>query len=80
MLDRVLADRDWLMGDKCTYADLAFVMWNTQIEFIMQGHGWEGGLYPNFQRWQEAMLGRESCKRVMGVIMEREVRSEGGGA
>ena len=87
VLDRVLADRNWLVGDKCTYADLAFVIWNSQIEFIMQekieftmqGNGWDAGRYPNFKAWQERMCARESVKKVLGVIMEREVRSEGGG-
>lgn len=30
VLDDVLAKSEWLVGDKCTYADLAFTMWNMQ--------------------------------------------------
>lgn len=78
VLDRVLQGKNWLVGDKCTYADLAFVMWNSQIDFIMQGHDWRMADYPNFKRWQEAMLARDSLKRVMGVLMDKEVKSAGG--
>ncbi|KAI0891635.1 hypothetical protein F4806DRAFT_500815 [Annulohypoxylon nitens] len=28
VLDGVLAKSTWLVGDKCTYADLTFTMWN----------------------------------------------------
>ena len=77
VLDRVLQGKDWLVGDKCTYADLAFVMWNFQIDFIMQGHGWNIADYPNFKRWQEAMLARDSLKKVVSVLMDKEVKSAG---
>ena len=77
MLDRALQGKDWLVGDKCTYADLAFVMWNAQIEFIMQGQGWNVADYPNFRRWQEAMLARDSLKKAMSVIMDKEVKNAG---
>ncbi|KAF3063602.1 hypothetical protein GL218_01429 [Daldinia childiae] len=35
VLDGVLARSAWLVGDKCTYADLAFTMWNMQVAFFM---------------------------------------------
>ncbi|MCJ1393164.1 hypothetical protein MMC18_006036, partial [Xylographa bjoerkii] len=82
VLDASLVGRDWLVGDKCTYADLAFVMWNTQIDFVMAAgtatdEKWDVAEFPNFKRWQEAMLGRESLKRVLSVLQEKEVKSEG---
>lgn len=77
VLDRALQGKDWLVGDKCTYADLAFVMWNSQLDLIMQGHGWDIADYPNFKRWQEAMLERDSLKKVMTVLMDKEVKSAG---
>lgn len=79
VLDSVLKERDWLVGDKCTYADLAFVMWNTQIAFFMGSRegdqAWRPEEFPHFKRWQEAMLARESVKKVMGVLMDKEVKS-----
>jgi len=85
VLDAALAGRDWLVGDKCTYADLAFVMWNTQVAFVMAAgtatdEKWDVADFPNFKRWQEAMLARESLKRVLSVLQEKEVKSAGKGA
>ena len=79
VLDRHLADRSWLVGDKCTYADLIFVTWNSQIALIERDakESWDVAKFPHFKRWQEAMLARESVKHVMSVMLETEVRSEG---
>ena len=77
VLDSVLKVKEWLVGDKCTYADLAFVMWNTQIDFPLKGHGWNIAVYPNFKRWQEAMLARDSLKKVMSVLMDKVVQNAG---
>ncbi|KAH8429150.1 glutathione S-transferase family protein [Aspergillus melleus] len=79
MLDGVLAHRDWLVGDKCTYADLAFVMWNLQVPFFMAGrtgeHAWNPAEFPHFSRWQDAMMARDSVKRTVAVLQDKEVES-----
>lgn len=82
VLDRALKDREWLVGDKCTYADLAFVMWNCMIDFFMKDRkehpdAWDITEFPNFKRWQEAMLARDSLKKVMSVLQDKEVQSNG---
>lgn len=82
MLDRALAGRDWLVGQKCTYADLAFVMWNTNIDHVLKdrpegAERWDIEKYPNFKKWQEKMLGRESLKKVLSVLQDKEVKGEG---
>ena len=79
VLDSHLEDRHWLVGDKCTYADLSFVMWNAQVPFIMGDakDTWEPAKYPNFTRWQEAMLARDSVKHVFSVMANEEVKSDG---
>ena len=79
VLNATLRGRDWLVGIKCTYADLSFAMWNNSIAMIMKaGPGeWDVESYPNFKRWQEAMMGRDSLKKVMSVMAEKEVSSEG---
>ena len=79
VLDRALKGKEWLVGDKCTYADLAFVMWNTSIDYIMSTGPveWNSSEYPNFKRWQEAMLARESVKKVVSVRQEKELKSDG---
>lgn len=79
VLDGVLAQSEWLVGDKCTYADLAFTMWNMQIAFVMSSrtgeHAWNTDEFPHFTRWQNACLGRESVKKVISVLNDKEVKS-----
>ena len=79
VLDSSLADRTWLVGDKCTYADLSFVMWNAQIPYILKDakDPWDPAKYPNFTRWQEAMLAKDSVKHVLSVMADEEVKSSG---
>lgn len=79
VLDGVLAKSTWLVGDKCTYADLAFTMWNTQIAFVMSSrtgeHAWDADAFPHFTRWQNACLSRDSVKKVLSVLGDQEVKS-----
>ncbi|TFB00205.1 Glutathione S-transferase 2 [Trichoderma ghanense] len=79
VLDSALAKSEWLVGDKCTYADLAFTMWNMQIAFFMGSrtgeHAWDPSAFPHFTRWQNACLARESVKKVVSVLGEQEVKS-----
>ncbi|KAK6950967.1 hypothetical protein Daesc_007495 [Daldinia eschscholtzii] len=62
----------WLVGDKCTYADLSFVSWNTLLGTIFPG----GSLdlekeFPEYFRWHANMIKRPATKKVL------EFREEG---
>lgn len=67
VLNRALEGRDYLVGDKCTYADISFIPWNAQIQ------GLKGDLeaselekkYPNFARWHNACTARKAVKEVL---------------
>ncbi|KAI2465421.1 glutathione transferase [Annulohypoxylon bovei var. microspora] len=59
-------DAVWLVGDRCTYADLAFVPWNTALSTMFPG----GALdlereFPEFHRWHLGMAGRPATKKVL---------------
>lgn len=79
VLDSVLAKSEWLVGDKCTYADLAFTMWNMQVAYFMGSrtgeHAWDPNAFPDYTRWQNACLSRESVKKVLSVLGDEEVKS-----
>lgn len=79
VLDAVLAKQEWLVGNKCTYADLAFCMWNMQIAYFMGSrtgeYAWKPEEFPHFTRWQNAMLARPALGKVMSVLNEKEVKS-----
>lgn len=70
VLDAWLQGHEWLVGDKLTYADLAFVPYaaavaSTEERFaFLNRHGklFEGGKYPAYQAWVEKLLARDSVK------------------
>lgn len=65
--------------DKCTYADLAFTMWNMQVAFFMGSrtgeHARNPDAFPHFTKWQNACLSRDIIKKVLNVLGDKEVRS-----
>ena len=66
VLDMALRDKDWLVGDKCTYADLSFVTWANVAEGLLAQLSRSAILdkYPNYKRWMAAMGARDVVKRV----------------
>lgn len=67
VLDGVLKDRKWLVGEKCTYADLSFLGWDTFLGFIL-GETGEAELksrYPSYGRWIELMMARPTVRKVL---------------
>ncbi|KAI1384136.1 glutathione S-transferase [Hypoxylon trugodes] len=68
VLDGWLATRQWLVGDKMTYADLAFVPWNDRIDSVILCKPEEKFAgFPHVQAWHERMNSRPSWKRCMEV-------------
>lgn len=67
MLDGVLKDREWLVGDKCTFADLSFLPWNDRIDMLVLSKSIDEikAKYPNFAAWQACMVMRDSWKQAM---------------
>lgn len=66
VLDGHLEGRTWLVGDRMTYADLAFTTWNDRTDDLLQcppEKKFEG--FPNLKAWHERMVGRESWKKAM---------------
>ncbi|KAJ5956939.1 hypothetical protein N7501_011218 [Penicillium viridicatum] len=66
VLDKALQGHQWLVGDKCTYADLSFVPWQDilsmfhgdQVETITRD-------FPNVAAWMGRMRAREDVKKVL---------------
>jgi len=77
VLDKWLDGKDWLVGDKCTYADLSFVTWNSFIPYFMQGRPgeWDPKEFPHFTKWQDAMLSRPSVKKATSLMDVKDVKS-----
>ncbi|CAG8909685.1 unnamed protein product [Penicillium egyptiacum] len=72
VLDKALSGRQWLVGNKCTFADLAFVPWQNMIGMILQDKNAEGEFarsFPNVQAWMERMKQRPA---VIKVLQDKE--------
>ncbi|GFN13727.1 glutathione S-transferase family protein [Aspergillus tubingensis] len=77
VLDTILEGKEWLVGDKCTFADLAFLPWNTRLNMALLTPSGEDPLapYPNVQAWQKRMESRPSWQKAMEVrsnLMEEQ--------
>lgn len=71
----------WLVGDKCSYADLSFVMYNfTAAEWLLP----EGGdvtldlrnEFPKTFAWHERMMQRASCQKSVTEMKEMVLRRQ----
>jgi len=69
VLETILKDKEYLVGGKVTYADLAFVSWNN----VLFGDNFKVNLkekydvinkYPSFWAWHQRLLARDSVKKV----------------
>ncbi|KAI1076064.1 glutathione S-transferase [Whalleya microplaca] len=68
VLDGWLEGRQWLVGDKITYANLSFLPWNDRIDAVIlckPDEKFAG--FPNVQAWHECIAARPAWKRSMEV-------------
>ncbi|KAH7160899.1 glutathione S-transferase [Dactylonectria macrodidyma] len=65
VLNNILEGKEYLVGGKCTYADIAFVSWNTLLTVV--GDIWLkyeiDEKYPNFAAWHKRLLARPSVQK-----------------
>ncbi|PSN75192.1 glutathione S-transferase II, partial [Corynespora cassiicola Philippines] len=68
VLEQSLKDKRWLVGDKMTIADLAFVPWNDRLDVVLMCPAeskFDG--FPQVKAWHEGMVARPSWKRAMDI-------------
>ncbi|KAK4500967.1 hypothetical protein PRZ48_006773 [Zasmidium cellare] len=69
----------WFVGDKCTVADLSFVMWENVVDQINERKGIDlKGKYPAYDAWKERLFQRPACKKSMdsrAEAMEEQIRN-----
>jgi glutathione S-transferase len=78
VLNTALEGKIWLVGDKCTFADLAFVPWNTRLDSVLATLPGEDPLepFPNVRAWHHRMVTRDSWKRAM-VLRDKYMDEQG---
>lgn len=68
--------QQWLVGDKCTYADLSFINWAMAVDMVVgQKAGgeealkdveiFEGGKNAKYKEWMGRLLAREKVAKTM---------------
>ena len=66
LMDDELVDKTWLVGDKCSAADLSFVSFHSRIDFIMRDDAPKIETeYPNVDAWYKRLAQRETVKKVL---------------
>jgi len=65
VLDGILKGKEWLVGNKCTYADLSFVTWNNIVTVL--GTHINVDDYPNYKAWHNRLLARPAVKKTLEV-------------
>lgn len=66
VLENCLAGKQWLVGGKCTFADLSFVTWNDRVDMVLGGPDSKPLKdFPNVEAWHERTIARDSFKKAM---------------
>jgi glutathione S-transferase len=63
-------DGPWLVGNKLSYADLAFVPWQMGVGVTLQADQYSVDKYPHVKEWLGNMMKRENVKKAMEVAMQ----------
>lgn len=61
----------WLVGAKCTYADLAFVSWNLLLDRLFPEGFDVKQDYPLYWLWQQRMRARPAIQKTIAFREER---------
>ncbi|KAK8117395.1 glutathione transferase [Apiospora kogelbergensis] len=68
VLEACLEGKQWLVGDRLTFVDIAFAPWNDRLEDVTKcapGDGFKG--FPNVQAWHERVTARPAWKKSMAT-------------
>jgi len=73
VLDNVLSKQEWLVGDKCTIADLSFIKYTDYAVAKLLGPDFDfAAEFPNTYKWHTRMLERPAIKTVFKNKDERK--------
>jgi glutathione S-transferase len=66
VLEMVLKGKKWLVGDRITFADIAFSTWNDRIDsLILCAPEAKFDGFPRVKEWHERIISRPSWKTCM---------------
>jgi len=66
VLDNALEGKEYLVGDKCTYADLSFITWAVLAPFALGEHKVHFEKeHPDYHAWMERLMARPTVRMVL---------------
>lgn len=66
VLNDELADKEWLVGGKCSAADLSYVPFHSKLDFIMRDAAPDVEKeFPNVYAWYKRMLQRDAVQKML---------------
>ncbi|KAL1977721.1 hypothetical protein VTN31DRAFT_580 [Thermomyces dupontii] len=70
VMDTILADKEYLVANRCTIADLGFIPWDEQVRNICEGQEWLQTIeqdYPHWSAWRRRLLARPAVQKVLAA-------------
>ncbi|KAE8377942.1 glutathione S-transferase [Aspergillus bertholletiae] len=67
VLDRVLQDKDYLVGGKCSYADISFVIWFQFVPWVAGEYINLKTDYPHLTYWLNRVEDRPAVKKILDI-------------
>ena len=64
-MERALADREWLVGDRFTIADISLAPYVNRLAMLSMAEMWTAGRLPNVERWFAAINDRPTFKSAL---------------
>ncbi|KAL8952834.1 MAG: hypothetical protein Q9222_001269 [Ikaeria aurantiellina] len=67
VLDSTLVEKEYLVGDKCSYADLSFIPWATLVPSLLGGVEKDeiARDAPHYSAWLDRLTARPAVKKVL---------------
>ncbi|KAF4762086.1 hypothetical protein N7455_001944 [Penicillium solitum] len=69
--DKNLGDGPWLVGNKLSYADVAFIPWQQTAHTVYADEGFNVDEFPNEKEWFERMTSKKPVKDILDSVAEQ---------
>ncbi|KAK7998060.1 hypothetical protein PG989_006100 [Apiospora arundinis] len=65
VLDKCLEGKEYLVGNKCTYADISFIAWELVAKAMMPEYGEKTKQFTNYNAWLQRLLARPAIAKTL---------------
>ena len=59
------SDGPWMVGNRLSYADLAFIQWQRVIAMVLEKDEYDEDKYPEMKAWLDKMISRKAVAKVL---------------